>query len=80
MVSLTAKRLSVLGIENTVHTSEAAVISASITFSYTCCLGLYAQIYVHTLTRIAEHHSYLCHGGIRDQPTHVVLTLLDYGD
>lgn len=48
VVSLTAKMLSVLGMENTVHTSEAAGVSASITFSYTCSVRLNVQIYTHT--------------------------------
>lgn len=66
--------------ENTLHTSEAVDILAS--FPYTCSLGLYVQIYpyAHTHTQIAAHHGYLCRRGISEQPTHVVLTLLDYGD
>lgn len=82
MVSLTAKWLLVLGMENTLHTSEAVGVSAS--FPYTCSLGLFAQIYPYahadTHAQIAAHHVYLCCGGIGEQPTHVVLTLLDYGD
>lgn len=62
-----------MGMENTVHTSEAAGVSASITFSYTRSLGLYARIYAGT--QIAEHHGYLCRSDISEQSTHVVLTL-----
>lgn len=65
--------------ENPVHTPEAAGVSASITFAHPRSSGaLCADI--HTHTQIAQHHGYLCHCGISEQPTHVVLTLLDYGD
>lgn len=57
MVSLAAKQLSALRMENTVHTLEAAGVSASITFAYTCSLGLYGQIHTCTMSACAHTNS-----------------------
>lgn len=80
LVGLAAKWLSLLGMENTVHTPEAAGVLASVTFAYTYSLGHYVPIYIHTHTQIAEHRGYFCPCCVSEQRTHVVLTLLDYGD